>query len=122
MGVELVEMRPLAVLARMLIAHPHRPVGRIGDEIVQVTVSLVRPAPSKTLRTSSAELHEAGDERIVPGDLAVAAGRAGLRPGRPADLFDAAQLGAEEKEIDAAGDHAQIGVVQDHAPIGVIGR
>ncbi len=68
------------------------------------------------------KLHEAGDERIVPGDLAVAAGRAGRRPRRPADGLDAAQLGAEEEEIDAAGNHAQIGVVQDHAPIGVIRR
>ena len=36
--------------------------------------------------------------------------------------LDAAEFRAEQKQIDAAGDHAQIGVVQDHPPEGVIGR
>ena len=62
------------------------------------------------------KLHRAGDEWIIPGDLAVTAGRARLGPRRPADGLDAAKLGAEQKQIDAAGDHAQIGVMQDHSP------
>ena len=59
-----------------------------------------------------AELHQPGDERVVPGNLAVAAGGAGFRPGRPADCLDAAKLGPKQKEIDTACEHAQIGVVQ----------
>ena len=67
------------------------------------------------------QLHEAGDERVIPRYVAVAAGRAGFRPSRPADGFEAAQFRAEQKQIDAAGNNAQVCVVQDHAPISVVG-
>ncbi len=113
-------MRPLAVRPRVLVAHPARPIGRIGDEILQRR-EVLRVARIVERRPDvGRQLHEAADERIVPNRIARAVGRSRIGPGRPADCLEPAELRTDDEKTNPAGDATKVRIVQDHPPIGPI--
>ena len=63
---QLVEMRPLAVLARMLNAVPDRPVRRIGNQILVGGRVLCQPRAIEDATDIRRKLDQAGDEGIIP--------------------------------------------------------
>ena len=117
-----VQMRPLSIGAGMLKAHPRRPVGGIGDEVLQRRIVLAEARAVEHAAHVGGELREARDERIVPHRIARAVGRARLRPARAADRLQPAKFRADDEQIDPARDDHQVRVMQDHPPIGPIGR
>ena len=114
-------MRPLPVLARVLPAHPARPVGRIGDEVLQSRRFFVL---SRGCRTSCARRRRAfAAPRRTDSPRSHCRSRRSCRPGvqpGPRRISRPAQFRADDEQVHAAGDRAEVRVVQDHPAIGPI--
>ncbi len=119
---ELVEVGPEPAGIGVRDTHPARPVRGIADEVVQAGRVTGEPGGVERGPHVVGEPAEPIDEGIVPGSRAVRRHGAGERPARPADRLEPAQLRADQEQVDAAGEHAEVGVVQDHAAPGPVGR
>ena len=111
-----------AAAVGMFDAHPARPVGGIANEVAQPRRVARQPGRVEDGADVVGEPAEAVDEGIVPGGGAVGGDAAAGRPAGAADRLQAAQLRADQEQVDAVGDHAEVGVVQDHAAPGPVGR
>ena len=115
-------MRPLTVLARVLPAHPARPVGGIGDEVGGPACVARQALAVEDRPHVGRKRGEPSSERIIPRCAAGSVDASRLGPGGAADRLQSAQFRADQEQIDAARDRAEPSVMQDHAAIGVIRR
>jgi len=103
--------------AGVLRAHPLRPVGRIGDEVLARRDILGEARRVEHRAAIVGERDQPGDEGIVPNGVSASVRRSSGRPGGAAYRLQPAQLGTEGEEIDAAGERREIGVMQHEAAI-----
>ena len=106
--------------ARVLRAHPLRPIGGIGDEVFARREILGEARRVEHRAAIIGERDEPGDEGIIPHRVSACVRRAGGRPGGAAYRLEPAQLGADDEQIDAARERREIGVMQHEAAIGEV--
>jgi hypothetical protein len=101
---ELIEMRPLAVrdwecgvCGRMLPAHEIRPIGGVGNQIVEIDRILGVSRPVEHAPDIVGKRDQSGDKGVIPNCFATSVRRAGNCPSRTAYCFQAAKLRTNKK-------------------------